>query len=313
MRSRSTLMFLILAVVAFSICSCKRKPSFPLIQKYTTDADNLMFFRPRDDQYVLLERHKAVAVAVAPDAHIEAFSFDDHITVTRPAEQGLENTVFVQHIAPQQALALTADGRILAGGDGSGIVTLWEVGTANLALHLELPGPVLSLAFSPDGNWLAIGLAKPSGTNDTVWIYDVGSTAGHSHRSFGRAGVPALVWSPDSRLLVAALDDGSALLSAASATGEPQRIALSASPIAALALHPSGLFVASAHTDKRVLLSKLPAGEKVYTIEPPLPPNPLFPKVVEGIAFDGKGNRLAVMYAEGDYRIWDTSALEPKP
>jgi len=84
---------------------------------------------------------------------------------------------------------------------------------------------------------------------------------------------------------------------------------LSKSPVTALDIHPSGLFLASAHADKRVLLSKLPTGERLYTFEPPLPPNPLFPRVIERIAFDRNGVRLAAAYAEGDFRIWDTSAL----
>src|SRR5438045_148607 len=75
------------------------------------------------------------------------------------------------------------------------------------------------------------------------------------------------------------------------------------------AIHPSGLFLASAPADKRVLLSKLPTGEPVSIFEPALPPNPLFPRVIEHIAFDESGVRLAAAYAEGDFRIWDTSAL----
>jgi hypothetical protein len=67
--------------------------------------------------------------------------------------------------------------------------------------------------------------------------------------------------------------------------------------------------LASAHADKRVLLSKLPTGEHVYTFEPPLPPNPLFPRVIERVAFDGNGTHLAAAFAEGDFRIWDTSSL----
>jgi WD40 repeat protein len=173
---------------------------------------------------------------------------------------------------------------------------------------LDLPGPVLCLAFSRDGNWLAIGLAKPAGEPaDTVWLYEIHSNA--AHRSFGRGTVTALTWSPDGHWLAAGLDDGSVLLSEAGGGGEPRRIVLSASPVTAIDIHPSGLFLASAHADKRVLLSKLPTGELVYVFEPPLPPNPLFPRVIERIAFDGNGARLAAAYAEGDFRIWDTSAL----
>ena len=220
----------------------------------------------------------------------------------------LHSRVFIEKIGAQQALAITADGRTLAGGDANGIVTLWGIPTGNLTLHLDVPASILCLAFSPDGNWLAIGLAKPAGEPaDTVWLYEI--HAHGPHRSFGRTAVPALAWSPDGRWLAAGLDDGSVLLSESGADREPQRIALSTSPVTALDFHPSGQFLVSAHADKRVLLSKLPTGERCFTFEPALPPNPLFPRVIERVAFDRNGVRLAAAYAEGDFRIWDSSAL----
>lgn len=308
MRSKSpALLLLVFAVAAYS---CKRRPKleFPLVQKYTTQPGDLFYFRPRDGQFVLLERRKALAVAVAPEPRIEAYSFDDKITVSRPEGDMLKNTPFVEKAGAQQALAITPDGRTLAGGDASGVVTLWEIATGNVALHLDVPGPVAGLAFSRDGNWLAIGVAKPAGEPaDAVWLYEIHSNA--PHRSFGRGAVTTLTWSPDGRWLAAGLDDGSVLLSDAGSAGEPRKIVLSTSPVTAIDIHPSGLFLASAHADKRVLLSKLPAGEQVYVFEPALPPNPLFPRVIERVAFDGSGARLSAAYAEGDFKIWDTSAL----
>jgi len=281
---------------------------FPLVQKYTTQAGDLFYFRPRDGQFVLLERRKALAVAIAPEPNIQAYSYDGRITVSRPQGDMLENTVFLEKIGAQQALAITADGWKLAGGDANGVVTLWDVATGNPTLQLKERGPVLSLAFSPDGNWLAVGLAKPVGEPaDTVWLYDVRSNG--PHHSFGRIAATALAWSADSRWLAAGFDDGSVLVSEAGTDHEPRRIRLSPSAVTALDLHPSGLFLATAHINKRVLLFKLATGERLYTFEPALPPNPQFPRVIERVAFDGKGVRLAAAYAEGEFRIWDTSAL----
>jgi WD40 repeat protein len=308
MKNRSAALLLVLFVLgAFS---CKRAPKleFPVVQKYTTQPGDLFYFRPRDGQFVLLERREALAVAVAPEPRIEAYSFDDRITVSRPEGDMLHNTPFVEKIGAQQSLAITPDGRTLAGGDAKGVVTLWDIASGTVTLHLDVPSSVLSLAFSRDGNWLSIGLAKPAGEPaDTVWLYEI--HANSPHRSFGRTAVTALAWSTDGRWLAAGLDDGSVLLSEASAGGEPRRIVLSTSPITAIDFHPSGQFLASAHADKRVLLSKLPAGEPVYTFEPALPPNPLFPRVIERIAFDGNGARFSAAYAEGDFKIWDTSSL----
>jgi WD40 repeat protein len=308
MRNRFTALFLLLFVLAASSCSRTPKLAFPLVQKYTTTAGDLFYFRPRDGQFVLLERRRALAVAVAPEPNIRAYSFDDRISVSRPEGDMLHNTLFVEKIGAQQTLALTPDGRTLAGGDAKGVVTVWEIATGNVALHLDVPSAVLSLAFSRDGNWLAIGLAKPAGEPaDTVWLYEIHGNG--PHRSFGRAAVPALAWSPDGRWLGAGLDDGSVLLSENGSSAEPRRIALSKSPITALDFHPSGQFLVSGHADKRVLLSELATEKQVFAFEPALPPNPLFPRVIERVAFDGNGARLAAAYAEGDFRIWDTSTL----
>ncbi len=303
---------LVLLLLALPAISCSRAPKyeFLLVQKYTTQPGDVFYFRPRDGQFVLVERRKALAVAIAADPVIEAFSYDDEIRVSRPQPEGtmLENRTFLEKIGPQQALAISADGHFLAGGDAHGVVNIWNTATGDLELQLNKASAVLSLAFSPDRNLLAIGLDKPVGqSSDTVWLYDV--RAHSAKRSFGNNSVSALAWSSDGRWYGAGLEDGSVLLAEAAAYSEPQRIVLSAAPVAALAFHPSGQFLASAHMDKRVLLSKLPKGEPFFTFEPALPPIPFFPRVIESVAFDGTGGRLAVDYADGDMRIWDTSAL----
>src|SRR5438445_13788143 len=112
MRDRSAAILLILLALAASSCSRapQRALDFPLVQKYTTQAGDLFYFRPRDGQFVLLERRKALAVAVAPEPDIEAYSYDGQITVGQPQGDMLQSRIFVEKIGAQQALALTADG-----------------------------------------------------------------------------------------------------------------------------------------------------------------------------------------------------------
>ena len=253
-----------------------------------------------------------MAVAIAPEPNFEAFSFDDRITVSRPMPQGdaLENKLWLERVGPEQALAITANGHFLAGGDANGVVNVWNLADASLQLRLNKAGAIQALAFSPDGNLLALGLAKPAGCPpDTLWIYDTQGQA--PHRNFARNTVQTLAWSSDSHWFAAGLDDGSILFGDANSDTEPRRLSVSTSPVVSLSFHPLRSFLASAHADKRVIISKVPTGEQVFAFEPPLPPNPLFPRGIEQVAFDSKGARLAVAYADGDVRVWDTSSLSP--
>ena len=280
------------------------------MQKYTTQAGDLFYFRPRDGQFVLLERRKALAVAVAQESSIQVYSYEDRITVSRPKDEYLENTVFLEKIGAQQALAITADGWKLAGGDANGAVTLWDRDGNWHSAEGEAPFSAWRFPLMENGS--RNGVAKLAGEPaDTVWLYDVRSNG--PHHSFGRAAAAALAWSTDSRWLAAGLDDGTVLVSEAGSDREPLRIRLSPSAVTALDFHPSGQFMATGHANKRVLLFKLATGERLYTFEAPLPPNPRFPRVIECVAFDGKGSLWAAAYAEGEFSIWDTPALSNKP
>jgi hypothetical protein len=150
MSSRSLAIVVVLMVLSGSSCSRSPRYSFPLVQKYTTNPGDLFYFRPSDAQFVLLERRKALAIVVALESGIHAYSYPDRITVSRPNGDILENTALLENIPPQQALAITNDGRTLAGGDASGVVTVWDVASRNAQLQLNEPAAVLSLAFSQD-------------------------------------------------------------------------------------------------------------------------------------------------------------------
>src|SRR5262249_32996683 len=150
------------------------KEDFPLLQKYSTGAGDVFYFRPQDGQFVLVERRKALAVAIAPEPTIEAFSFDNRITVSRKMPDGdaLENKLFLENVGAQQTLALTPDGQPLAGGQANGAAKCWSLVDGGLELQSDRKGAVQKGAFSPNGAFLAIGLASPaSGPPETLWIY----------------------------------------------------------------------------------------------------------------------------------------------
>src|SRR5258707_2309954 len=147
MRIRSKVAMLLALFLPAISCSRGPKYEFPLARKYTSQAGDVFYFRPRDGQFVLVERRKALAVAIAPEPNIEAFSYEDQITVSRPQSQGqmLENRTFLDKITAQQVLAISPDGRMLAGGDGTGAVNIWNLPTASLELQLNKASGILSM------------------------------------------------------------------------------------------------------------------------------------------------------------------------
>ncbi|MEH2232070.1 MAG: hypothetical protein V7K71_21010 [Nostoc sp.] len=52
---------------------------------------------------------------------------------------------------------MSSDGQILASGSEDKTIKLWEIATGKEICTLSLFDSVNSVAFTPDGNWLAAG------------------------------------------------------------------------------------------------------------------------------------------------------------
>lgn len=315
----------ILAILFLTSAGCRResKLDFPQVQQYTVTAGDAFYFRPSDSQFVLVDRRKALSVAVAPAADVQAYAFDDRVTISRrrahqPGEfigagghpvdtrEMKELTQTPMHVT---VLAISTDGVQLAGGTSEGVVTIWNLSAGEQISQVTLGGPVRALAFSPDGKQLAVGLEPPaSGELDTVQILD--PATGFRVHTFGRTSTETLAWSKDGSQLTVGLVDGS--LTFWDRDRGTRQVSLSTSPVVALAYHPSGLYLACAQADKRVTLLQLATDKKSFTFEPALPADPLFPRGIVQVDFNPAGTRLAVSYADGDQRIWDTSSLVPQ-
>ena len=205
---------------------------------------------------------------------------------------------------PVLALALSDDGKRLAVGRGGEIVIhdttakdFREVGRT-----AEAGDAVQSLAWSPDGRWLA------SGGFRRVVRRDAASLAVAHELSDGLAGrVTALRFSPDSRLL--ALAEGvtgrSGIVRLIDATGGRVTAAWTAhdDTVFALDFSRDGARLATAGGDRLVKIWDPATHAEVARLEGHGAP-------VHAVAFNADGTQLASGGADRELNVWDTATRE---
>jgi WD40 repeat protein len=210
---------------------------------------------------------------------------------------------------PVRALALSPNGKRLAGGGDDGLVRLWDVAAGKLtpaAGATALKGHtdwLLGLAFSPDGKSLASG-----GYDGTVRVWDLAS--GKALAVPARAPAPpkapaadlpavtALAFSPDGKSLAVGCANAQLLLFNASDGKFLRAFAGHTSAVTGLAFHPAGAVLASASKDRTVRLWSVANGQALKALEG-------HTAWAQGVAFVAHGTRLASVGADGTVRLWD--------
>lgn len=92
-------------------------------------------------------------------------------------------------------VAFSPDGRWLVTSDSSQRLTIWDAQTQQQ--HHAIPGAIVGISFSPDGKYVAGGLADAAGIHATLWDLDTGA----QHIQVSNAGIP-LGFLPDGGSLV---------------------------------------------------------------------------------------------------------------
>jgi WD40 repeat protein len=161
------------------------------------------------------------AVAIAPNGQIAAEADMGYIHVIN-GDTGMMLYSFEnpQARAVNTVMAFSSDGRLLAAGGYDSKVRMWDVETGEQVVEMSVFKPVSSIAFSPDGMFLAAGLGDPYGNYlgpNTIHIWRVADIQSNEIQEWqiyrGHAGsITGLSFSPDSHLLVSASRDGSVRL-----------------------------------------------------------------------------------------------------
>jgi len=201
---------------------------------------------------------------------------------------------------PFARMAFSPDDGTLAAVSMDGGVNLWNVKTGQPKDPQRWhAGPVLAVAFSPDGRWLASG-----GNDRNVHLIDRAS--GHSVHAF-RSGTPitGLTFSPDSKTLAAiCAAPVASLLAWDVATKEPQRPRTGhTSHVIGIAYDPAGNWVATASKD---------GVARLWDMAPGADGGPVLDLLRLGssvsVAFSPSGRHLAVGLADGKIAILKTPA-----
>jgi RNA polymerase sigma factor (sigma-70 family) len=208
---------------------------------------------------------------------------------------------------PIGAVALSPDGRVLAGRGGpGGSLRLWEVATGKLLAEGKgEPAGVACLAFSPDGKRVASG-----GSDNQLRLWDAASGRALWARPSATGCVSAVAFSPDGKTLAAVEDRAVSLWDADTGQREPRRWAQERPLLSGVAFSPDGrtLAVASGQPpdargrDCVVCLLDVATFQEVRQLAPE---KQGVVNAIQSVAIAPGGKVLATGNGSGEVRLWD--------
>jgi WD40 repeat protein len=242
----------------------------------------------------------AIAVAFSPDGTLWRVSHDDGAlhqrNLSNPEDDGVES--FPRRGGGEvSAVAISADGRMLAAGSANGTVQVWADGK-------QVPGPadprragstaVSALAFNPDGTVLAIG-----GADGTVRLWSAEERGRDIVLRIPGVTVTAIAFSPDGgRLVVSGSDRRVRTWDLKQPATEPDELRDNSSETTALAIGPDGTTFATGDIDGtvRLWIPENPEAPVVVLLGPGSP--------VSAMTFSPDGAILVTAHADGSVRSW---------
>jgi WD40 repeat protein len=229
------------------------------------------------------------------------------------------------------AVAVSADGKLLAAGGGRGVIFLWDLRAGKLRQRLQAEAPVYALAFAPDGKSLAAGTER-SGAQ--LWVRSPERFVLKDRLSAPRT-IYAVAFSSDGKRLAYGIQGAGWIYLVDVATRNQVGAFFERSNfISGLAFAPDGRMLASAGNGFRrwdarpervaKILRQLTPGQSVDQIEKVVAPAQLWQdkgadpwEYSAAVAYSSDGKLLAGVNGTGGpdaraggqtFRIWDAVA-----
>jgi WD40 repeat protein len=117
----------------------------------------------------------------------------------------------IKELAGQEGLvehlAFSSDGRALAGGYEDGAIKIWNLANGNVERNLRASSEITALVFAPNGQTLATAT-----TDNTISLWNLQTGLQQAKFQKHDAAINALAFSPDSQFLASGSDDRTIVL-----------------------------------------------------------------------------------------------------
>jgi WD40 repeat protein len=239
------------------------------------------------------------AVAACPAALLMAVAGADGRIQLNDRQKGPHE--LRAHDKPIFALAVTADGKLLASGSEDRTIKLWDVATSRERRTLTgHTGAVRALAFSPDATTLA-----SAGDDGSVRLWDVATGQGRASWKAHTGKVRALAFSGDGRQLASGGDDKSIKLWDLSRAPEGVAVLDYTAGVLALAFAADGKLLASGGEDRMIRLWDPATRESRGVCSG-------HGAAVGAVGFSPDGKTLVSGSEDGSAKLWDVAAAKER-
>lgn len=194
-------------------------------------------------------------------------------------------------------VALAPDGALLAAGEVSGTVRIWDpLSGSPVSAWQAHEGEVFDVAFSPDGSLLAT-----AGRDGLVRLWQAGTWAPLRSYTHNDA-VRGIAFSPDGRLLASASYDGSIGIWDVASGAQIRALWGHIAQVMSVSFSPDGTLLASGGMDGSVRVWDSSTGEIVAWSTDHIDPVP-------GVAFSPDGQVIASGGWDSTVRLWDPGVI----